>query len=222
MPNHASFATRLVLTVLGLAVSAFGCTEMKSPTSPAPLIGAASGAMEFMAHSAASGEATLPIGAELAAVREATAWFHEINEAYAAGYTTENEPCVSSPAGAMGVHAPNLALSFDPALDPLRPEVLLYLPAPNGKYRLLGVEYTQAVLLRNLETGQVAPRFEPTAWDPSKYEVVNPQPQLLGHSFHLTPPPASQVPWIWTLHVWVWAHNPAGMFAEWNPAISCD
>jgi len=23
------------------------------------------------------------------------------------------------------------------------------------------------------------------------------------------------------LHVWLWKHNPAGMFAEWNPGLSC-
>lgn len=28
-------------------------------------------------------------------------------------------------------------------------------------------------------------------------------------------------PMHYDLHVWTWAHNPAGMFAEWNPALSC-
>jgi hypothetical protein len=22
-------------------------------------------------------------------------------------------------------------------------------------------------------------------------------------------------------HVWVWRHNPAGMFVDWNPELSC-
>jgi hypothetical protein len=68
------------------------------------------------------------------------------------------------------------------------------IPGPNGQYRLTGVEYFQAVLLRDLATQQVAPRFEPTPWDPAKYEVVNPQPQLFGHTFHLSPPPVPHVP----------------------------
>ena len=30
------------------------------------------------------------------------------------------------------------------------------------------------------------------------------------------------MPWHWDLHVWVWANNPSGTFAQWNPALSCD
>ena len=25
----------------------------------------------------------------------------------------------------------------------------------------------------------------------------------------------------WLQHAWVWKHNPAGMFADWNPEVSC-
>jgi hypothetical protein len=24
------------------------------------------------------------------------------------------------------------------------------------------------------------------------------------------------------LHVWVWKHNPSGMFEDWNPTVNCD
>jgi hypothetical protein len=161
------------------------------------------------------------VGPELAAVRQATASFHDVSVAYAAGYTTENEPCVSSPAGAMGIHAPNFALLGDPALDAARPELLLYAPTPDGGLKLVGVEYFRAVLLRNIATGEIGPRFESQKWDPAKYELLTPQPELLGEGFELSPPPAPGVPWHWSLHVWIWAHNPSGMFAEWNPSISC-
>jgi hypothetical protein len=30
------------------------------------------------------------------------------------------------------------------------------------------------------------------------------------------------MPWHQELHVWVWANNPDGTFARWNPAISCN
>ena len=23
------------------------------------------------------------------------------------------------------------------------------------------------------------------------------------------------------LHVWLWKHNPSGLFAEWNPSVTC-
>jgi hypothetical protein len=41
-------------------------------------------------------------------------------------------------------------------------------------------------------------------------------PELLGQRFH----PHSFLP-IYKLHVWLWRDNPAGMFADWNPKVSC-
>ena len=41
----------------------------------------------------------------------------------------------------MGIHAPNFALLGDQALDPTRPELLLYVPQRQGGHRLIGVEY---------------------------------------------------------------------------------
>lgn len=37
---------------------------------------------------------------------------------------------------------------------------------------------------------------------------------LFGQAF--TPGPAG-----YALHVWLWKHNPSGMFADWNPTVSC-
>ena len=49
-------------------------------------------------HAVSAGAATFPVGPELAAVGGHSP-FHDISAAYAAGYTTENEPCVASPDG---------------------------------------------------------------------------------------------------------------------------
>lgn len=208
-----------VLLTIGLAVGSAGCGQNGSPVRPGQLPGGETSATRQGGPS--TNDATDPVGPELAAVRQATAPFHDIAVAYAAGYTTEHEPCVASPLGTMGIHAPNFALLGDPALDAARPEVLLYAPSSNGGFKLVGVEYFRAVLLRNLATGEVGPRFESTTWDPVLFELVTPQPELLGQHFHLSPPPAPGVPWHWSLHVWIWAHNPSGMFADWNPSISC-
>jgi hypothetical protein len=27
---------------------------------------------------------------------------------------------------------------------------------------------------------------------------------------------------LWALHVWLWKHNPSGLFADWNPNVSCE
>ena len=42
-------------------------------------------------------------------------------------------------------------------------------------------------------------------------------PVLFGQHFHLNP-----VAGIWALHVWLWKHNPSGMFDDWNPNVTCD
>jgi hypothetical protein len=30
-----------------------------------------------------------------------------------------------------------------------------------------------------------------------------------------------RLPAFYELHVWAWRHNPAGMFADWNPNVAC-
>ena len=219
-----------ILVTIGMAVSSAGCSQSGSPTSPGQVPGADASATssvlpstaQLRAIGAGGTDADEHVGPELAAVRQATAQFHDVAVAYAAGYTTENEPCVASPLGAMGFHAPNFALLSDPALDAARPELLLYARSPNGGLKLLGVEYFRAALLRNVATGEIGPRFESATWDPAQYELVTPQPSLLGQGFELDPPPAPGVPWHWSLHAWIWAHNPNGMFSPWNPSISCE
>jgi len=175
-----------------MAVSSAGCGQNGSPTRPGQHSGGETSATAQTLPSTI--DADDPIGPELAAVRQATAQFHDVVVAYAAGYTTENEPCVASPLGAMGFHAPNFALIGDPALDAARPELLLYAPTSNGRLKLVGVEHFRAVLLRNVATGEVGPRFESAKWDTAQYELVTPQPRLLGQGFELDPPPAPGVP----------------------------
>jgi hypothetical protein len=162
------------------------------------------------------------LGPQLAAVRAATAQFHNVDAAIAAGYLNpEGRICDQIAIGTMGVHSPNLALRDDQVIDAEQPEVLLYLPKPGGGFRLIGVEYVQVVLLRNPATGQVAPWFSQNPW-PATYQVVTPTPQLFGQTFE-GPMPGHfpGMPWHWDLHVWLWAHNPSGMFAQWNPSLSC-
>lgn len=197
--------------IAGMACVAAACGEARNPVRPS------------LTSSFSSSTATFSVGSELAAVRAATARFHEISAAYSSGYTTQFEPCVANPGvGVMGVHARNESLMGDQVIDPLQPELLLYIPHPNGGFRLAGVEYFQVVLLRNPATGAVAPWFSPDPW-PANYHVVGPAPQLFGQNFDGPMPghiPA--MPWHWDLHAWVWVHNPSGMFAEWNPSLRCE
>ena len=43
-----------------------------------------------------------------------------------------------------------------------------------------------------------------------------PQPSLYERQFH-----ENEALGIWALHVWIWRHNPLGMFADGNPHVSC-
>jgi hypothetical protein len=145
---------------------------------------------------------------ELAKLRAVTARFHRVEEAIAAGYelgwvngagTRIIAGCVSSPtAGAMGYHYFNEELMDDLAVDPLEPEVLVYAPAPNGGLRLAAVEWVAR-----------GPNTNPPG-------VTSP-PSVLGMEMHILVPAVG----FYIKHAWIWMNNPSGMFADWNPEVSC-
>lgn len=151
------------------------------------------------------------------AVKAATARFHSFEQAERAGYSIENEPCVQSPGGAMGIHAVNRSAASDQSIDPYHPEIMLYLPKKNGELQLIGVEYFQ-VALANTASGP-APWF---GTDPPPDGFFTPTPTVLGRSFDGPMPghhPA--MPWHYDVHVWLWKDNPSGLFAPFNPTLSC-
>lgn len=160
--------------------------------------------------------------AQLNKVQRDTRQFQNVSNAIAAGYALPSPAvCVSSPAGTMGVHFVNSRLIGNTAVVAEHPEVLLYLPNDRGGYELVGVEYFAPVLLRNVSTGAVAPWFRSDRWG-AGYQVVNPAPTLFGQTFN--GPMAGHdpgMPWHYDLHAWIWKNNPSGMFADFNPSISC-
>jgi hypothetical protein len=145
---------------------------------------------------------------DLAQIRRVTARFHRVEEAIAAGYELGwvngsgvriITGCVSHPtAGAMGYHYFNQELVDDLGVDPLEPEALVYAPAPDGGLKLVAVEW-------------VVPG--PNTNPPGLAEA----PSVLGMEMHILVPAVG----FWLMHAWIWAHNPAGMFADWNPQVSC-
>jgi len=139
-----------------------------------------------------------PLPAQWREVRAAVARYHSVAQAERAGYSVEGAPCVESPLGTMGFHAVNQALIADPAIDPLRPEILLYAPGRNGQLKLVGIEYFQVYA-----EGSVAPLVLGRSLD-------GPMP---GHN--------PVMPVHYDLHVWLAEGNPSGLFAPFNPALSC-
>lgn len=127
----------------------------------------------------------------LAEVREATAKYHRVEDALAAGYVPAS-PCVALPTGpAMGIHYVNFQKVADGTISVGDPEVLVYLPDADGTLRFVAAEY-------------MIPKFQ----SPEK-------PELFGQHFHEGPMDT------WTLHAWIWRNNPDGMFADFNPKLSC-
>jgi hypothetical protein len=164
------------------------------------ILGALGGAAVALTAVAGAGSS---VNAELAKVRAATAKYHSFARAQADGYSVENEPCVASPDGTMGIHAVNFPLLADNAIDPLRPEILLYLRGPNGKLRLVGVEYWKVDADQNLATDGDRPSLFGLPFDGP----------MEGHNPFM--------PRHYDLHVWIWHHNPSGMFSMWNPKLEC-
>lgn len=173
----------------------------------------ASGENETLAHDHSSHQVeAVPdnIGARLARVRAATARFHNVEAAREAGYELGwvngagvriVAGCVSHPtAGAMGFHYFNAALMADNAVSATEPEALVYAPSDDGGLELVAVEWV-ARSARSNPPGVSSP------------------PSVLGMEMHILVPPPG--PAFYLTHAWVWADNPSGMFADWNPDVSC-
>jgi hypothetical protein len=45
---------------------------------------------------------------------------------------------------------------------------------------------------------------------------------VFGQQFNFTPAGNRYgLPAFYSLHAWIWKHNPSGTFAMWNPTVSC-
>lgn len=137
------------------------------------------------------------VRAQVLELRRSTVRYHEISQARADGWSVGfPEPCLThAELGGMGLHFLNPGL-LDADVAVTEPEFLVYEPGPDGTRRLVGVEYV------------VPFDIAPPEGDP---------PTLFGHPFH-----ANETFGVWALHVWAWRHNPRGIFADWNPKVSCE
>jgi hypothetical protein len=136
-------------------------------------------------------------------VRDATRRFRNVEQAKAEGYQLMFG-CVSGPDdGAMGLHYVNMALVLDPALDPSRPEIVIYEPTPNGGRRMIGADFLVFA----------------ADWHASNTAT----PELGGQLMHLIESPNRYgLPAFYTLHVWAWKPNPTGAFVNWHSDVSCE
>lgn len=152
-------------------------------------------------------------GTPLEQVREATTVYHDYAVAQAEGTVPvvdlAGNSCIADPggSGAMGTHYlfPSRLLSgggFDSDIVRDKPEILLYdmtTPSPT----LTGVEYVVTAAEWHAAHGGQPPKLFGR-----KFTLVK-----AGNRYGL--------PDFYELHAWIWKDNPTGMFADWNPDVSC-
>lgn len=130
--------------------------------------------------------------AALVDAKQATAKYHDVQEALNDGFINTGQ-CVSHPIlGAMGIHFVKPSRIGNPSVSVTEPEVLLYIPEEDGELRLVGLEY-------------VVPA-----------PLTTTAPVLFGQTFHFNPMRNE-----YALHVWAWRSNPGGIFADFNPKLTC-
>lgn len=174
-------------------------TSARIRRAAAPLAAAVLAAVPAVAGASPS-DASTGQGGTLSVVRQVTAKYHDVQVALADGYVPVS-PCVAGEDGVMGIHYANPAL-LGQSVDVRRPAMLLYVPGDDG-LELAGVEYFQADADQDVTTDGDRPSVLGQAFDGP----------MAGHG--------GGMPVHYDLHVWVWKHNPAGTFAEYNPALVC-
>jgi hypothetical protein len=165
----------------------------------------------------------------LAEIRAATERFRDVNQALAEGYMRDpgnicdDAEMMGKPAslGTMGVHyvRPDLlgiSAPPNPRVDGVgthtdftKPGVLIYEPQADGSMALVAVE--NLVFLKAWEAAgnQEPPSFHGVAWD----KMVDDPATNVDEAHNFEPH--------YDRHVWLYRENPNGVFAQYNPQVSC-
>jgi hypothetical protein len=135
----------------------------------------------------------------LAVARLSTARYQRLEAAEEDGFVPLFECIEHATDGAMGFHYINPD-RFDGELKLTEPEALVYEELPNGQFNLVAVEFV----------------IPAAAWSEAE------APTFLGQTlrYKTTVGPHEVDPY-YEVHVWVWGHNPSGMYADWNPTVAC-
>jgi hypothetical protein len=139
--------------------------------------------------------------------KSATARFHDVDQARAAGYSATvadkaGLTCIAQPGeGAMGIHMLKPELLFgDGTIDAANPELLVYERRNDGSMKLVALEY---LVFKSEWKGEG-------------------RPSLFGQEFdEIKADNRYGIPESWALHAWIWKPNPSGMLYAWNPRVDC-
>jgi hypothetical protein len=165
----------------------------------------------------------------LAEVRKATERFQDIKVALAEGYIRDpmnicdTADMMGRPAslGAMGIHffRPDLlGISGPPNprvdgngthTDFRKPAILIYEPQADGALKLVAVEN-----LVFQKSWHAAGNKRPPSFHGVEYDTMQDDPATKVDEAHMFEPHYDR-------HVWLYRPNPNGMFAQFNPKVSC-
>ena len=140
---------------------------------------------------------------ELAQARRATAKYHDIDKAYEDGFVD-----IGFILPGVGCHLLSPLNVEDGVIDITKPEVLIYKDCAmglGGKAELRSVEHIELCF------GTPATETEPA-------RCGTPAPEGYTGDADVWEPFVDGS--IWTLHIWLWRHNPAGIFVKINPDIT--
>lgn len=177
--------------------------------------------------------ATSPVLAQeeptLTEVRAATERFRDVGVALAEGYITPDGMCDTAPMmgrpasdGAMGIHyfrpdllgvtaPPNPRVNGNGTHTDFRtPSILIYEPQADGSLELVAVEN---LVFR--EAWHAAGHVQPPSFHGVTYDSMSDDPATEIDEAHMFEPHYDR-------HVWLYRDNPAGLFAPFNPNVTCD
>lgn len=187
-------------------------------------------ALAAQIHSAATAEPRpAPSEPSLAEVRKATERFRDVRVALAEGYIRDpfdlcdTAEMMGKPAalGAMGIHyfRPDLVgvtAPPNPRVDGVgihtdfrRPSILIYEPQADGSLELVAVENLVFQAAWHATGAKDRPTFHGVPWD-----AMADDPKTAIDEAHMFQPHYDR-------HVWIYRENPNGVFAPFNPAVSC-
>jgi len=193
-------------------------------------------ALGFAAASASALIVAIPLNAQTAAteptleqVRVATERFRDVKVAQAEGYVRDpmnicdTADMMGRPAslGAMGIHffrpdllgikgPPNPRVDGDGThTDFRKPAILIYEPQGDGSLKLVAVE--NLVFQRSWHA---AGNAKPPSFHGVEYDTMQDDPATKIDEAHMFEPHYDR-------HVWLYRDNPNGVFAPFNPNVSC-
>lgn len=167
---------------------------------------------------------------DLAAVRAATERFRDVHHALAEGYIAapgnlcDTAPMMGRPVelGAMGIHyfRPDLlgiTAPPNPRVDGTgthtdfsKPAILIYEPQADGSLELVAVEN-----LVFIKAWEAAGNKQLPSYQGKSFDRMEDNPSTPIDEAHMFEPH-------YDLHVWLYRDNPNGIFAQFNPKVSCE